>query len=138
MPNPCLSNCNSNMPQRRLRMFISAVNPSRRTSPLHRRACCSLGLNRLLFSTFIWSSEMSEWCCSFQRTEIRSQHQFYFGKRSGLGPSFKTTINNNSLGSHECMHECVLVPSVCNRDDQDSVLLAVSVEQSTQNTVEEG
>lgn len=104
----------------------------------NRRACCSLGLNRLLFSTFVWSSETSGWCCSFQRTEIRSQHQFDFGKRSGLGPSFKTTINNNSLGSHQRTHECVLVPSVCNRDDQDCVLLAVSVELSTQKTVEEG
>lgn len=31
MPNHCLSNCNSNMPQTRLQTFISAVNPSQRT-----------------------------------------------------------------------------------------------------------
>lgn len=32
MPKHCLCNCNSTMPQTRLQMFISAVNPSQRTS----------------------------------------------------------------------------------------------------------
>lgn len=157
MPNHCFSNA-TQMPQTRLQTFISAVNPSQRTSKARWTssvhcsdattrfsvAFCTTGpllysplTDRLLFSTFTWYTQMSEmtpgfatstvtplWCsCSVERTEMRSQNE----------KKVRTSVQDHqqqSLGSHKSTS--TFVPSVCNtRGDQDYVLIAVRVEQST-------